>query len=53
MVAACGDLDTLLEAVGSHRPDVVVTDIRMPPTGTEEGIRAAKILRASHDYLLG
>ena len=48
VVAACGDLDTLLEAVESHRPDVVLTDIRMPPTGTDEGIRAAQALRESH-----
>ena len=32
VVAACGDLDTLLAAVDAHQPDVVVTDIRMPPT---------------------
>jgi DNA-binding NarL/FixJ family response regulator len=48
LVASCADLDTLLEAVRAHAPDVVVTDIRMPPTGTDEGIRAAAILRESH-----
>ena len=47
MVAACGSLDELLAAVEEHEPDVVVTDIRMPPTGTDEGIRAAAILRAT------
>jgi DNA-binding NarL/FixJ family response regulator len=47
VVAACGDLDTLLTAVDAERPDVVVTDIRMPPTGTDEGIRAAEQLRDS------
>jgi DNA-binding NarL/FixJ family response regulator len=47
MVAACGSLDELLAAVEEHRPDVVVTDIRMPPTGTDEGIRAAAALRAT------
>ena len=41
VVAACGDLDSLLAAVEAERPDVVVTDIRMPPGGRDEGIRAA------------
>ena len=48
IVASCGDLDSLLEAVESTRPDVVVTDIRMPPTETDEGIRLAAILRDSY-----
>ena len=48
VVASCGDLDTLLEAVERHEPDVVLTDIRMPPTETDEGIRAATMLRESH-----
>jgi len=47
VVAACGDLDELLAAVDAELPDVVVTDIRMPPTGTDEGIRAAEQLRES------
>jgi DNA-binding NarL/FixJ family response regulator len=47
MVAACGSLDELMDAVEQHEPDVVVTDIRMPPTGTDEGIRAAADLRTS------
>jgi DNA-binding NarL/FixJ family response regulator len=47
LVAACGDLDGLLSAVETERPDVVLTDIRMPPTGTDEGLRAAAALRAS------
>ncbi len=42
---AVGDLPTLLETVAADPPDVVVTDIRMPPTGTDEGIRAANQLR--------
>lgn len=46
-----GDLPTLLDAVERHAPDVVVTDIRMPPTGTDEGIRAAATLRRSHPEL--
>jgi len=45
VVSAVGDLDTLLAAVEEHRPDVVVTDIRMPPTWSDEGIRAATRLR--------
>ena len=48
VVAACGDLDGLLEAVREHDPDVVITDIRMPPSNTDEGIRAAARLRESH-----
>ena len=48
IVASCGDFPTLLAAVESERPDVVVTDIRMPPTGTDEGIRVAALLRETH-----
>ena len=51
LVAACPDYESLLEAVEAHKPDVVVTDIRMPPTGTDEGIRAAGALRQSHPDL--
>jgi DNA-binding NarL/FixJ family response regulator len=43
-LAVCGvyrDLDALLAGVAAERPDVVLTDIRMPPTHTDEGIRAA------------
>jgi DNA-binding NarL/FixJ family response regulator len=45
VVASCGDLDSLLEAAARETPDVVVTDIRMPPDGSDEGIRAAATLR--------
>lgn len=47
-VAVCGDLDSLLAAVAEQKPDVVVTDIRMPPTKFDEGIQAARLLRESH-----
>jgi DNA-binding NarL/FixJ family response regulator len=42
------NLDALLALVEEVEPDVVLTDIRMPPTGTDEGVRAAKQLRESH-----
>jgi DNA-binding NarL/FixJ family response regulator len=45
VAAVCEDLDSLLEAVDAERPDVVVTDIRMPPGNTDEGIQAATRLR--------
>jgi DNA-binding NarL/FixJ family response regulator len=45
LVAACGDLESLLRAVEAERPDVVLTDIRMPPDGLDEGIQAASRLR--------
>ncbi len=45
LVAVCEDLDSLMAAVEEHHPDVVLTDIRMPPSGTDEGIRAAQQLR--------
>jgi DNA-binding NarL/FixJ family response regulator len=48
VVATADDYDSLLAAVAEHRPDVVLTDIRMPPTGTDEGIRAADAIRAEH-----
>lgn len=47
LVAACGDLDELRATVDEARPDVVLTDIRMPPTNTDEGIRFAGELRHS------
>jgi DNA-binding NarL/FixJ family response regulator len=48
VAAVCGDLDSLLAAVDAERPDVVITDIRMPPGGVDEGIQAAMALRESH-----
>ncbi len=48
LVATCNDLDELRAAVERFEPDLVVTDIRMPPTNTDEGIRFAGELRSSH-----
>jgi DNA-binding NarL/FixJ family response regulator len=48
VVGAVEGYDELLAEVEEKRPDVVLTDIRMPPTGTDEGIRAAKRIRADH-----
>jgi DNA-binding NarL/FixJ family response regulator len=48
IAAVCEDLDSLLAAVDAESPDVVVTDIRMPPGGTDEGIQAAARLRKTH-----
>jgi len=48
LTAACSDLDSLLEAVATTTPDVVLTDIRMPPNRTDEGIRAAQWCREHH-----
>jgi DNA-binding NarL/FixJ family response regulator len=48
VVAAVGDADAMLAAVAEHRPDVAVADIRMPPTHTDEGLRAAIELRRDH-----
>ena len=45
VVAAVGDAEELLRAVGKHKPDLVVVDVRMPPTHTDEGIRAALAIR--------
>jgi DNA-binding NarL/FixJ family response regulator len=45
VVAAVADADALLAAVAEHRPDVAVADVRMPPTHTDEGLRAAIALR--------
>jgi DNA-binding NarL/FixJ family response regulator len=48
LVGAAGDLSGLRMAVDQLRPDVVVTDIRMPPSETDEGIRFAEELRSTH-----
>jgi DNA-binding NarL/FixJ family response regulator len=48
VVGSCGDRDSLTAAIERERPDAVLTDIRMPPTGTDEGIQVAQALRVSH-----
>ena len=48
VVASCGDVDDLRETVARERPDVVLTDIRMPPSQTDEGIQVAHELRETH-----
>ena len=48
VAAVCGDLDSLLAAVETEHPDVVVTDIRMPPGNSDEGIQAAERLRTTY-----
>jgi DNA-binding NarL/FixJ family response regulator len=46
VVGEARDAEELLDQVREHRPDVVVTDIRMPPTQTDEGLRAAAVIRS-------
>jgi len=48
LVDALVDSESLVESVAKHRPDVALTDIRMPPSFTNEGIEAAKRIRAEH-----
>ena len=48
VVAECGDGDELLAAIDENTPDVVLTDVRMPPSGADEGIRIAARLRITH-----
>lgn len=45
VVAAAGDAETFLRSVGEHRPDGVVVDVRLPPTFSDEGLRAALVVR--------
>jgi DNA-binding NarL/FixJ family response regulator len=51
VAAVCGDLDSLLAAVEAERPDVVITDIRMPPGGVDEGIQASERLRETDAHV--
>ncbi len=48
VVAECSTYDELMDAVVDHAPALVITDIRMPPTHTDEGIRAALAIRKGH-----
>jgi DNA-binding NarL/FixJ family response regulator len=48
IAAAVADGDELLRAVGEHRPGLVVVDVRMPPTHTDEGIQAALVIRRQY-----
>lgn len=48
VVACLGDADRLSDAVAEHNPDLVVVDVRMPPTFTDEGARAAKQIKEAH-----
>ena len=48
VVATAPDAEGLMRAVARHEPDVAIVDVRMPPTHTDEGIRAAREIRARH-----
>jgi DNA-binding NarL/FixJ family response regulator len=48
VVAAVADAETLRQAVATHLPDVAIIDVRMPPTHTDEGLRAAQAIHADH-----
>jgi DNA-binding NarL/FixJ family response regulator len=45
VAAAVGDAESLLAAVAEHAPDVIIADVRMPPSHTDEGVRAALVVR--------
>lgn len=51
VVGGCADMPSLLAAVDADPPDVVLTDIRMPPTQTDEGMQIAKRLRETHPHI--
>jgi len=53
VVAQVGEADALLRATREHHPDVAIVDIRMPPTHTDEGLRAAEAIRAEHGTAVG
>jgi DNA-binding NarL/FixJ family response regulator len=48
VVAQAGDAEDLMRKVGAHKPDVAIVDVRMPPTHTDEGLRAAAEIRDRH-----
>jgi DNA-binding NarL/FixJ family response regulator len=51
VVAAVGDAEALATAVAEHQPDIAITDVRMPPDYTDEGLRAAIAIRRDHPRL--
>jgi DNA-binding NarL/FixJ family response regulator len=53
VVAQVGDPEALVHAARVHRPDVAIVDIRMPPTHTDEGLRAAEAIRTEHGTAVG
>lgn len=53
VVAQAGDPTALLVAVKEHEPDIAIVDIRMPPTFTDEGLRAAEAIHAEHHGRVG
>lgn len=53
VAGTAGDLETLIAAVDANRPDAAVVDIRMPPTFTDEGLRAVERIRAVHGHAVG
>jgi DNA-binding NarL/FixJ family response regulator len=53
VVGQAGDVDGLLELIGSSGPDVAIVDIRMPPTFTDEGLRAIAKIREQHGQAIG
>jgi DNA-binding NarL/FixJ family response regulator len=46
VVGQAGDADDLIRKVSAHKPDVAIVDVRMPPTNTDDGLRAAQRIRA-------
>jgi DNA-binding NarL/FixJ family response regulator len=48
VVGQAGDADDLIRKVAAHKPDVAIVDVRMPPTNTDDGLRAAQRIRAEH-----
>jgi DNA-binding NarL/FixJ family response regulator len=48
VVGQAADADDLMRKVGAHRPDIAIVDIRMPPTNTDDGLRAALRIRSEH-----
>ena len=48
VVQACSDAEQLLRAVAVHQPDLALVDVRMPPTFSDEGVRAALVIRQEH-----